>query len=39
MTHHDQDDDFTLFEKVWASIAILLMAVGFGFAFALVVTL
>lgn len=27
-------DNFALFEKVWGSIAILLMAVGGGFAFA-----
>lgn len=34
----DQDEDvFTLFEKVWGSIAILLMAVGWGFAFAVVI--
>ena len=28
------ENEFTLFEKVWGSIAILLMTVGFGFAFA-----
>jgi hypothetical protein len=39
---HDQDE-FTLFEKVWGSIAILLMSLGVGlasiFASALVVSL
>lgn len=38
MTSHDEDV-FTLFEKVWGGIAILLVAVGFGFAFALVIAL
>jgi hypothetical protein len=36
MTPSDDEDVFTLFEKVWGSIAILLMAIGWGFAFAVV---